>query len=83
MNSKSNVSGWTKAAGGAKYAGVGLSTYRNWLKNGLRHIRLDTGTVLTKFEWIDEFLESYEVVSDSQNEIDAIVNETIDGFMND
>ncbi len=32
--------GWTKIKTGAEYAGVSERTFRDWLKQGLKHIRL-------------------------------------------
>jgi hypothetical protein len=66
------LEGWTKPKGGARYAGVSERTFRPWLKHGLRHVRLKSGTILIKFEWIDQFLEGMEITS---NEVDQIVNE--------
>ena len=44
-------------------------TLRKWLKSDLRHSRLPTGTILTKREWIDEYLEGFEVVENVVNKI--------------
>lgn len=73
--------GWTKVKGGAAYADHSERTFRPWFKKGLRHVRLPSGTILTKFEWIDEFLEQFEVnVSKDKNHIDKIVEETMREF---
>jgi hypothetical protein len=66
------MTGWTKPKGGAVYAGVSERTFRPWLKKGLRHVRLETGTILIRYKWIDEFLENFEVQGD---EVSRIVNE--------
>lgn len=66
------MTGWTKPKGGAVYASVSERTFRSWLKKGLRHIRMNTGTILIKYSWIDQFLESFEV---QENEISSIVSE--------
>lgn len=72
---------WTKVKGGAKYAAVEDRTFRPWLKDGLRHIRLPSGTILIKYSWIDEFLESFEVKQESSKvEVDKIVKETCEGL---
>ena len=63
--------GWTKPSGGAKYAEVSVKQFRGWLKNGLRHIRLENGRILTKFEWIDSYLMQFEV----KNDADLLVEE--------
>ena len=63
---------WGKVKSSAQYAGVSERTLRNWLNAGLRHVRLKTGTILIKHDWVDEYLESYEVVG---NEVDKITEE--------
>jgi hypothetical protein len=52
-------------------------TIRSWLKDGLRHSRLRSGTILIKIEWIDEYLELFEA---QENEADSIVDEVVRGF---
>jgi hypothetical protein len=64
--------GWTKIKGAARYAGISERCFRSWLKQGLRHIRMNTGTILIKYSWIDQFLESFEV---QENEVSRIVSE--------
>ena len=66
------MKGWTKIKTAAKYSGVSERTLRKWLKSDLRHSRLPSGTILTRPEWIDEYLESFEVV---ENELDKITEE--------
>jgi len=66
------VKGWAKIKAGAKYSGVSERTFRKWLKSGLRHSRLPSGTILTKPEWMDEYLERFEVV---ENRVDKITEE--------
>ena len=61
--------GWCKPSGGAKYANQSLKQFRTWFRNGLRHVRLPNGRILTKYSWIDEFLQQYEVKSDEAAEI--------------
>ena len=68
--------GWTKIRTGAQYAGVGVRTFRAWLKQGLKYVRLPSGTILIK--WIDEFLE-YCLIDSESDKIDRIVQEIIDG----
>jgi hypothetical protein len=64
--------GWIKPKCGAMYAGVSERTFRPWLKRGLRHVRLPSGTILIKYEWVDKFLENFEV---QDNEVSRIVDE--------
>jgi len=68
------VEGWLKIKQASKYAGVSERTFRDWLKQGLRYSQLNTGTILVKAQWIDEFLEGFEV---KENEVDTIVNEIL------
>ena len=65
---------WGKIKPSAQYAGVCDRTVRYWLKNGLVHSRLPSGTILIKFEEIDKFLESFVV---SSNQADALVDEVL------
>lgn len=71
------MDGWAKIKPAARYAGVGERTFRDWLKEGLRHSRLPSGTILIQYEWIDEFLDSFEVQKD---EVDRITEEILRGF---
>lgn len=66
------MQGWGKIKQAATYGGVGERTFRGWLKQGLRHSRLPTGTILIRFSAIDEFLESY---STDENQVNDIVDE--------
>lgn len=68
------MEGWLKIKQASKYAGVSERTFRDWLKQGLRYSQLNTGTILVKAQWIDEFLEGFEV---KENEVDTIVNEIL------
>jgi len=66
--------GWTKIKPGAEYAGIKERTMRDWLKEGLKHSRLPSGTILIKYAWIDEYLESF---AGKDNQVDVIVSETL------
>lgn len=64
-----------KVKDAAKYTGVSERTFRDWLKDGLRHSRLPSGTILVRPTSIDEYIERFEVCeSDS---VDQIVNDVI------
>lgn len=67
--------GWGKIKKAAAYAGVSERTLRPWLKCGLRHSRLPSGTVLVSFAAIDDFLAHLEVI---QNQVDDIVDEVVE-----
>ena len=66
--------GWGKVKEAARYAGISERSFRDWLKDGLRHSRLSTGTILVAFAAIDEYLERFEV---SRNQVDNIVDEVM------
>ena len=68
------MTGWSKIKSAAKYAGISERTMRNWLKDGLKHSRLPSGTVLIKYGWIDEYLEAFAAKED---QVDKIVTETM------
>ena len=65
--------GWCKPSRGAQYADHTLKVFRSWLGQGLRHIRLPNGRILTKYEWIDTYLEQFEV----KNDVDRLVEEIL------
>jgi predicted site-specific integrase-resolvase len=66
------MKGWGKIKAASAYAGVSPRTMRKWLKQGLRHSRLPSGTIIISFDAIDEFLSSFEVQND---EVDQIIEE--------
>jgi hypothetical protein len=61
----------------AVYCDMSERTIRGWLKDGLRHSRLRSGTILIKVEWIDEFLGRFEA---QENEVEKIVDEVVRGM---
>jgi len=63
---------WVKVKSAASYAGVSPRTVRKWLKSGLRHSQLPSGTVLIQYSAVDEFLNHFEV---QENEVDRAVEE--------
>ena len=65
------MKGWAKVKVAAKYAGVSERTLRNWLKDGLKFSRLNSGTVLVRYDDIDDFLNSFAV---SKSKVDEIVD---------
>ena len=71
------MDGWAKIKSGSKYADVGERSFRDWLKNGLRHTRLNSKTILIKYSWIDEYLEKFEV---EENRIDRTVDDALKDF---
>jgi hypothetical protein len=69
--------GWLKVKEAAVYCDMSERAIRSWLKDGLRHSRLASGTILIKVEWIDEFLGRFEA---QENEVDRIVDEVVRGM---
>ena len=72
------MTGWCKIKTGAEYSGISVRTLRTWLKDGLKHSRLPSGTILIKRDWIDQYLESFAV---EENEVNKVVNETLRGLL--
>jgi hypothetical protein len=72
-NSKPTTRGWLKPKKGAQYACVSPKVFYRWLQDGLRHVRLDNGRILTKYDWIDDFLEGFEVENPSQELAEELV----------
>lgn len=68
---------WLKLGSVAEYVDASPRTVRKWLKRGLKHSRLQSGTVLVKKEWIDGFLEQFSITND---EADQIVKEMMEGL---
>jgi hypothetical protein len=66
------MEGWAKIRAAAAYACVSPRTMRKWLKQDLRHARLPSGTILIKYDAVDEFISKYE---EQQNVADLIVAE--------
>ena len=69
------MDGWGKVKAGAKHAGVSERTFRPWLKKGLKHSRLPSGTILIRFTDLDAYLESFAV---NDHQVDQIVNEIME-----
>ena len=66
--------GWMRPKSAAQYIDVSLRSLRTYLKEGLRHARF-RGSVFIKREWIDEFLEKFEVRSGK--EVDRMVEDIL------
>ena len=68
---------WFKIPAAATYSGLSERKMRDLLKEGLRHSRLKTGTILIKRAWIDEYLESFE---HQENKVETIISEVMEGL---
>lgn len=65
--------GWLRVGSAGEYSDSCPRTVRSWLKKGLRHVRVNgTGAILIKVEWLDQYLESFEV---NENQVEEIVAE--------
>lgn len=71
------MEGWGKIKAAATYAGIRERTMRDWLKKGLRHARMPTGTILIRYRDIDDYLEQF---CGSDHQVDRIVNNVIKEF---
>ena len=69
--------GYAKVKSAAKYAGVSERTFRDYLKSGLPHFRLSTGTILIAYGDIDAWMEQFRV---DESRIDSIVDEVMEGL---
>ena len=67
------MEGWAKIKVASKYAGVSERTMRNWIKEGLEHSRLPTGSILIQYQAIDDFLRGFGR-SVRDNSVDMIVD---------
>ena len=64
-----------------KYAGIkDQRTFRNWLKSGLPHSRLPSGTVLIRYSDIDRWLEGFQVKESASDELNRIVDDVLEGM---
>ena len=71
--------GWLKVADAAKYSGVSIRTFRDWLKDDLKHSKLPSGTILIKPASIDAYLEQFKVseATDISRVVDDVVAEVM------
>ena len=67
------MDGWLRKKGAAAYMSLSERSLTSLLKQGLRHSRLPSGTVLISVRSIDEYLEKFEV--DISSEVDKIVRD--------
>ena len=67
------MEGWEKIKAAAQYMGMSERSVRSLLKEGLKHSRLPSGTVLISVRSIEEYLEKFEV--DISSEVDKIVRD--------
>jgi excisionase family DNA binding protein len=70
------MNGWARPKEAAKYCGVSERTFREWFKMGLSFSKI-RGTVLVRYEHIDDFLEHF---STNSNRTEQIVEECLKGL---
>lgn len=58
-DSSTSPPGWCRPDEAAQYAGVKRKTMLRWMKQGLRHVSVNKKVKLTKFEYIDEYLNGF------------------------
>ena len=70
------MKGWANVKNAAKYADVSVRTLRDWLKEGLKHSRLNAKTIRIRYSDIDEFLQQFQAS-------DHFVDDIVDAVMRD
>ena len=68
---------WLKIKSAALHADSCERTTREWLKKGLRHVRLPSGSIRIKKAWLDEFLMQFE---NTENQVGDLVDEVFEGL---
>jgi excisionase family DNA binding protein len=71
------MNGYGRVKDIATYVSLSPRTVWTWLKQGLRFVKLPGGTVLIRYEWVDQYLEQF---ADTHNRVDQIVEETLKEF---
>jgi excisionase family DNA binding protein len=72
------MEGWASVKKAAQYADVSVRTMRDWLKEGLKHSRLPSGTIRIRYSDVNEYLEQFQV---NEHAIDAMVDEVVREFI--
>ena len=72
---------WLKLSSvGKRYVDMSPRSVHEWPKMGLKTVKLPSGTRMTKKEWIDEFLSTFEETDERKSEVDRIVNDVCKEF---
>lgn len=69
--------GWLTVKEASVYSGYSERSIRHFLKEGLRHVRPSSRKILIKREWMDDFLEKFEIRED---QVDKVVDEVMRGI---
>ena len=81
------MEGWLKVPAAAEYMGICTRSLRSLLKQGLKHSRLPSRTVLIAVRNIDEYLENFQIdenesaqrSAEMETEIERLVREITTG----
>ena len=75
------MNGWAKVKDAARYSGVSVRLFRDWLKDPrLRRVVMPSGTILIRYSWVDEYLSNFE--TKPADTVNDIVNEVMKGLTN-
>jgi hypothetical protein len=72
------MQGWLKIKDAANYIGLSSRSVQGLLKQGLKHSRLKTGTVLIAVKNIDEYLTRFEVDINESGRVAAAIETDVD-----
>ncbi len=72
------MEGWARPTEAAKHASVSVELVRMWLKNGLKHSRVSERVVLIKYAHLDDYLDSLQVDTQTeQRKLDYMVDKAV------
>jgi predicted site-specific integrase-resolvase len=72
--------GWGRIKQISDYTGgTSVRTIRKWLKSGLKHSRLPSGTIYINYKDVDEYMRQFEV---NENALDVMVDEIVKDLKN-
>ena len=74
MECDRSPAGYGNVKAAAKYCGVSVRTLRTWIKEGVPHFRLKTGTILLRYSDLDSWLSQFAIHG---NEVDAILDDVL------
>lgn len=72
------MQGWLRTKQAASYCNISERTLADWLKSGLRSAKV-RGCLLIKREWLDDYIERFEVKNNEQ-QLNDIVSEAMKNF---
>ncbi len=78
VNPYQHYIGYLTVEAAAEYASVSVRTFRNWIKDGLKHVRVSRKMIRTKPDWIEEYLDQFQ---EEHHEIEDVINEVMAEFI--